>query len=79
VRWAEGEVERLPALVKELVARKPAVLLAASASAVMHLATGAPNIPIVQASGASPVQTGLAASLARPGGMVTGITSLVKS
>ena len=75
-RWAEGRFERLPVLARELAARKPAVLVATSAAVVTRLADAAPNIPIVQASGTNPVGTRLAKSLAQPGGMVTGITSL---
>ena len=75
-RWADGQVDRLPALGRELAAKKPAVIVATSAAVAVRLAESAPNIPIVQASGTNPVQTRLAASLARPGGMVTGITNL---
>ena len=76
VRWAGSEVERLPALARELAKRKPAVVVAGSATVAIHMAKGAPDIPIVQAGGTNPVHTGLAKSLARPGGMVTGITQL---
>ena len=75
-RWADGRVDRLPALAEELAARKPA-LIVALLTAVMVAAKAAPNVPVVQAQGASPVNTGLAASLARPGGMVTGVTNIV--
>ena len=75
-RWADGRVDRLPALAEELAARKPA-LIVALLTAVMVAAKAAPNVPVVQAQGASPVNTGLAASLARPGGMVTGVTNMV--
>ena len=74
-RWADGRVDRLPALAEELAARKPA-LIVALLTAVMVAAKAAPNVPVVQAQGASPVNTGLAASLARPGGMVTGVTNM---
>jgi putative ABC transport system substrate-binding protein len=75
-RWAEGEIERLPALAEELAARKPAVIVVASVTAAMRLAKVAPTTPIVLGGGTSPVEAGLAASLARPGGMVTGIANL---
>jgi len=75
-RWADGRFERLPVLAGELAAKKPAVLVATSAAVAIRLAEAAPNVPIVQASGTNPVQTRLAKSLARPGGMVTGITNL---
>jgi putative ABC transport system substrate-binding protein len=75
VRMAQGNIERLPALIQELVAKKPAVIVAA-VGATVAAAKAAPNIPIVQALGGSPVDWGLAASLARPGGMVTGVTNI---
>ena len=74
-RWADGQVNRLSALAEELAARKPA-LIVASIAATAAAAKAAPNVPVVQAQGASPVNTGLAASLARPGGMVTGVTNM---
>src|SRR5262249_40032332 len=77
VRWADGRAERLPALAGELAARKPAVIVAAPNLPVAAAAKAAPNTPIVQASGSDPVTAGYAASLARPGGMITGLTNLV--
>ncbi|MFN0182898.1 MAG: ABC transporter substrate-binding protein [Aquabacterium sp.] len=73
-RHAEGRVERLPALAQELAALKPAVIVAWSSEAVRVAARAAPTTPIVRARGDSPL-TGLVHSLARPGGMVTGISS----
>ena len=75
-RWADSRVDRLPALAEELAAKKPAVIVASSAQTATVLVKAAPNTPIVQATGTNPVETGLAASLARPGGMVTGLTNL---
>jgi len=75
-RWAEAQVNRLPALAEELKARKPSVIVAVLPSAVIAATKAAPNVPVVQAQGSSPVNFGLAASLARPGGMVTGITNV---
>lgn len=75
-RWAEGRAERLPALLDELRVGGPAVVVAAPRSAVTIAAKGLAGTPIVQASGTSPVDAGLAASLGRPGGNVTGITNL---
>jgi ABC-type uncharacterized transport system substrate-binding protein len=75
-RWADGRTDRLPVLAAELAAMKPAVIVANASQTAVILARAAPGIPIVQATGADPVETGLAASLARPGGMVTGITNL---
>jgi putative ABC transport system substrate-binding protein len=74
-RWAEGRVERLPVLAEELATKKPAVIVAA-VGGTAPAAKAAPNVPVVQARGGSPVALGLATSLARPGGMVTGVTNL---
>ena len=75
-RSAEGHIERLPALAEELAKLRPAVVVTGAASTAILMAKTAPDIPIVQAGGTNPVQTGLAKSLARPGGMVTGITQI---
>jgi putative ABC transport system substrate-binding protein len=74
-RWAEGHMDRLPPLAAELVRLKPDVIV--SAGNVVHLAVKkeTSTIPIVMAMGADPVKAGLVASLARPGGNVTGLTS----
>ena len=74
--YAAGQPNRLPALAEELAAKKPAVIVASLSAATIAAAKAAPKIPIVQATGISPVNTGLAASLARPGGMATGLTNL---
>jgi putative ABC transport system substrate-binding protein len=76
-RWADGQVERLPAFAGELAARKPSVIVAGLLGAVIAAAKAAPKIPVVQSNGGSPVGTGLVASLARPGGMVTGVINVV--
>ena len=76
-RWGDAQVERLPPLAEELKANNPSVIVAVLDSSVVAAARAAPNIPVVQVQGRSPVDAGLAASLARPGGMVTGITNLI--
>ncbi len=75
LRWAEGNRDRLPPLAAELVRLKPDVIV--SAGNVVHLVVKkeTSTIPIVMAMGADPVEAGLVASLARPGGNVTGLTS----
>ncbi len=75
-RWADGRFERLQPLAEELAARRPNIIVTTNAAAAHAAANASPNIPIVQASGVSPVDVGLAKSLARPGGMVTGLTNL---
>ena len=75
-RWANGRVDRLPSLADELAARKPAIIVAALAVAVPAAAKAAPRTPIVIISGGDPVALGLVNSLARPGGWITGLTTV---
>lgn len=73
-RWAEGNVARLPELAAELVRLNPQVLVTSGpGTAVAKRATN--TIPIVMAVSVNAVESGLIASLARPGGNVTGSTS----
>jgi putative ABC transport system substrate-binding protein len=76
-RWADGRADQLPYFAKELAAKKPALIVAFGMRATSDLANWAPNIPIVMVGGTDPVAAGVAASLARPGGMVTGVTGLL--
>jgi ABC-type uncharacterized transport system substrate-binding protein len=71
-RFADGQVAKLPALANELVALKPAVIAVGSTAAVLEAHKATRTIPIIMVMSQDPTAVGLAASLARPGGNVTG-------
>src|ERR1700682_2230558 len=73
-RWAEGNVERLPALAAELVRGKVDVIVAPAGSAALAAKNATSSIPIVMIFASDPVEMGLVASLRRPGGNITGTT-----
>jgi putative tryptophan/tyrosine transport system substrate-binding protein len=75
-RWAEGQYERLPSLIAEFAASKVEVIVTAGTPAALAVGKSAPSIPLVMVAVGDPIGTGLAASLARPGGNATGLTSL---
>ena len=75
-RAAESNSERLPGLAAELVGLKVDVIITASTPAISAVKEATSTIPIVFASAGDPVASGLVASLAKPGGNVTGITIL---
>jgi putative ABC transport system substrate-binding protein len=73
-RYADGKLDLLPALASELVQLKVDVMVTSSVAGVLAAKTAAGTIPIVFAAVSDPVGTGLVASLARPGGNVTGLS-----
>jgi putative ABC transport system substrate-binding protein len=75
-RWAEGQYERFPALVAELIALKVAVLVTAGTPAALAVKRATTTIPLVMVAVGDPVGTGLVKSLARPGGNLTGLVSI---
>jgi putative ABC transport system substrate-binding protein len=75
-RSADGKFESLPALAAELVKMKVDIIVTAGPQAVSAMQKATTTIPIVMVNPADPVRSGLVASLARPGGNITGLTSI---
>jgi putative ABC transport system substrate-binding protein len=75
-RWADGKYERFPALIAELAALKVDVIVTAGTPAALAVKKTTPSIPLVMAAVGDPIGVGLVASLARPGGNVTGLSAI---
>lgn len=76
-RWAEGQYERLPALAQELVRLKVDLIVTTSTPAARAAKAATGTIPVVIANVADPLASSLVASLARPGGNITGLANRV--
>lgn len=76
-RWAEGRLERLPALAVELTALNPDVIFVVGTQAALAVAKATSSIPVVFILVSDPVASGLAKSLRRPGGNLTGLSAQI--
>ena len=75
-RWAEGQYDRFPALIAELIALKVDIIVTAGTPAALAVKRATTTIPLVMVAVGDPVGTGLVESLARPGGNLTGLVSI---
>src|SRR5262245_64117389 len=75
-RWAAGKYEDFPALIAELIALNVEVIVTAGTPASLAVKNATRTVPLVMVAVGDPVATGLVASLARPGGNITGLTSV---
>src|SRR6266516_6256903 len=75
-RWAEGEYERFPALIAELIAANVDVIVTAGTPATLAVKKATSAVPVVMAAVGDPVGTGIVPNLARPGGNITGLSAI---
>lgn len=75
-RWAEGKYDRFPALIAELIALKVEVIVTAGTPATLAVEKATTSVPLVMIAVGDPVGTGIIPSLSRPGGNITGLTSI---
>jgi len=76
VRWAETQYERLPAMAAELIQLRVDVIVAAGPAAIQTVRRATSTIPVVIAASGDPVSFGFVQSLSRPGGNITGVSSV---
>lgn len=74
--WADGQYDRLPALVSELVAAKVDIIVTAGTPAALAVKQKTTTVPLVMVAVGDPVGTGLVQNLAHPGGNLTGLSSI---
>ena len=77
-RYADGFLDRLPALAAELVSLQPSIIVSAPLPANLAVSKATTTIPIVMANGADSVSFGLVQSLSQPGGNITGLTNFAE-
>ena len=75
-RWAEGKYERFPVLISELLTQKVEVIVTAGTPATLAVKKATSLVPLVMVAVGDPVGTGVVPSLSRPGGNITGLTSI---
>jgi putative tryptophan/tyrosine transport system substrate-binding protein len=75
-RWAEGQYERFPALIAQLITAKVDVIVTAGTPATLAVKRATTSVPVVMIAVGDPVGTGIVPSLSRPGGNITGLTSI---
>jgi ABC-type uncharacterized transport system substrate-binding protein len=75
-RWAEGNYDRFPALIGELLTQKVDVIVTAGTPATLAVKQATSSVPLVMVAVGDPISTGIVASFARPGGNITGLTSI---
>jgi len=75
-RWVEGQYDRLPSLIAELLAQKVDVIVTAGTPATLAVKKATTSVPLVMVAVGDPVGTGIVPSLSRPGGNITGLTSI---
>ncbi len=75
--YADGQIDKLPALAKELVARRPDVIVAVATPAIAAAQRATSTIPIVMSPSTDPIGSGFVKSIAHPGGNITGVANMV--